>query len=54
MNGEYVITVSARDGDGLIGPYHPSFSDVVWYRFGTRLCGSYDVMWYWANPEPQP
>lgn len=47
----YMITITTPDGQTLIGPYHPTLSDVVWYKFGAPRCDGSDTMWYWAESE---
>lgn len=44
------ITITSEDGSVVIGPYHPKFSDIVWYRFGMSLCDDDRVVWYSAAP----
>jgi hypothetical protein len=47
----YMITITSPGGQTLIGPYHPTLSDVVWYKFGAPRCEGNETMWYWAEPE---
>lgn len=47
---ELNITITSEDGSAIIGPYHPNFSDIVWYRFGMSLCDDDRVVWYSAAP----
>ncbi|WP_448721324.1 hypothetical protein [Microbacterium natoriense] len=50
VDENYMVSISSDSGDVVIGPYHPSFSDVVGYKFGIPLCGAEgDAMWYWAE-----
>lgn len=47
---KFILTVRTEDGDAVLGPYRPSFSDVVWYRFGVPRCGA-ETLWYWTDSE---
>ncbi|MGW8484661.1 hypothetical protein ACWGJP_16155 [Microbacterium sp. NPDC055903] len=42
----YMITMTAADGEALLGPYNPALGDLVWTRFGTPFCDHLETMWY--------